>query len=118
MTPTVMPTMTLDDDAAAARSDAALSAPQAPAANLAAPAPIAQRRSAPSFAAPAAKAEALDGASSAGQLQMPLRSPQEWIAQVRELRAHGEVEQAARELRALHAQYPDYVLPPDLSPPP
>jgi len=43
------------------------------------------------------------------------RSPEEWIVEIRRLKAEGRESDATAELAEFRRRYPDYVLPTDLA---
>lgn len=62
--------------------------------------------------APAPSTPAAD--ATMGEESAAIRAPEDWLARIRELRAQGRSEDAARELRIFREHYPDYPLPQDL----
>jgi hypothetical protein len=45
----------------------------------------------------------------------PVRTPEEWLDAIRDLKAKGRTDEAAAELAAFRTRYPNYVLPADLT---
>ena len=62
----------------------------------------------------ALKTQAPEAARAAPAQRVPGRLPQEWIEDIRTLKADGKTEEAALALAELKKRYPDYVLPEDL----
>lgn len=90
--------------AEAARTPAPAAAP--PAADSAAP----MRKERPASARPdRAEREAASAVA-------PARSPEEWIDEIRRLKAHGLDAEAAAEVAEFRRRYPNYVLPAELLP--
>lgn len=99
----------------------------APAASKAA-ASLEERQSVAESAAPADSARSLApaappaapmvAAEPAVQLQatVPVPTPAEWLAEIGRLREQGQRQAAEQSLREFRQQYPDYPLPPDLTP--
>ncbi|HKC43667.1 MAG TPA: hypothetical protein VKC64_07550 [Burkholderiales bacterium] len=143
--PTAVPSVVHPPAAAAPPADgaASLAAPAASEAAQATPAPAAKVAPTPSpttvEAKPAAPARAITPAAptpdAANRLSQPLsrdrelgdrparamresplaRSPEEWIAEIRRLKAQGREADAAAELAEFRRRYPDYALPTDLA---
>ncbi len=107
-------------------AEARNAAPAAPAAAAVAPAPAIAGGSVAAFAAPesrprAAKALAPAAAASvadtaADKRSSEARSPESWVAEIRELRLQGQNAEAERRLAELRRAYPTYPLPEDLKP--
>jgi hypothetical protein len=57
-----------------------------------------------------------DGGRSAAKASVQLRSPGEWLEDIRRLRAEGRLADADEVLAAFRRAYPDYPLPADLAP--
>lgn len=112
-----------------ALADVAEARNAAPAASAAAVAPAIAGGSVAAFAAPesrpraamAAKALAPAAAASvadsaADKRSSEARSPESWVAEIRELRRQGQNAEAERRLAELRRAYPGYPLPEDLKP--
>jgi hypothetical protein len=68
----------------------------------------------PAQSAPRAAVGGAEGAISIRRTDVPERSPQAWLEDIRRLKAQGKPEEAGRELAEFRKRYPDYALPEDL----
>jgi hypothetical protein len=90
----------------------------------AAPAPSPALRSAPVAAPPPARDRALadrpsgrmEREAASGIAEEKTRTPEEWLEEIRRLKAQGRIEDVTKELAEFRKRYPDYKLPADLSP--
>lgn len=73
----------------------------------------AMRRAAPASAKASVESQSQSGASAEAQPRLPVS---EWVVLIRRLRDEGRIDEAAKELAAFRAAYPDHErqLPPDL----
>jgi hypothetical protein len=90
--------------------------PMAQSAAPAARAPMRRSQETESARATAQKNEAADAAPAARAKVQPKLAVPDWIALIRKLREEGKMDEAAKELTAFRAAYPDHerLLPPDL----
>jgi hypothetical protein len=103
------------------------SPPPAPPAGIVAPAPApepaAKALVAPPAAAPSGASDSLSRERGVGErparalrsAPQAARSPEEWIEEIRRLKAQGRDADAATELAEFRRRHPDYVLPADLA---
>jgi hypothetical protein len=101
------------------------SPPPAPPAGIVAPAPepAAKALAAPPAAAPSSASDSLSRERGVGErparalrsAPQAVRSPEEWIEEIRRLKAQGRDADVATELAEFRRRHPDYALPADLA---